>query len=128
MRWLLQWLLQDLRRFFNPHTPEMHALRHGMVRARQRQEHHEAEAREASERAGQLLQRVRALESSPEADVAELVAARKDLMVAEGDLRHHRARAQQAREAMRLMRADRDNLANGGDAEHRERYADLLNH
>jgi predicted dithiol-disulfide oxidoreductase (DUF899 family) len=68
------------------------------------------------------------LESSPEADVAELVAARKDLMVAEGDLRHHRARAQQAREAMRLMRADRDNLANGGDAEHRERYADLLNH
>ncbi|UCC25784.1 MAG: hypothetical protein JSU98_01555 [Gemmatimonadales bacterium] len=127
MRWLLQWLLDDLRRFFNPQVGPSHALREGMVRARQRQSYHEEEAREASERAGQLLQRVRALEMSPEADVTELVAARKDLVVAEGDLRHHRARAEEAREALRLMRADRDNLAQGGEAEHRDRYAHLLN-
>ena len=70
---------------------------------------------------------MRALEMSPEADVEELVRARRDLVVAEGDLRHHRARAEHAREALRLMRADRDHLSRGRPAEHRDRYEEMLN-
>jgi hypothetical protein len=127
MRWLLQWLLGDLRRYFQPASTELTALREGMVRARHRQRHHEAGAREASERAGQLLQRIRALEASPEADMNELVSVRKELVLAEGDLRHHRARGEEAREALRLMRTDRDGLTEGRSAEHRDRYEELLN-
>lgn len=127
MRWILQWLLDDLRRLFNPHLPQLHALREGMMRARARQAHHHDAAREASERAGELLRRVRALEMSREADVGELVQARKELVLAEGDLRHHRSRATQAQEALRLMRSDRERMEAGEDAEHREVYEELLN-
>lgn len=128
MRWILQWLFDDLLRFFGPFVTELHSLREGMSRARRRREHHGASAREAAARAEELLTRVRAMEVSAEADVSELVNARKELMAAEGDVRHHRARANQAEEALRLMKVDRGRMEAGEPAAHREAYQELLNH
>ena len=127
MRRILLWLLEDLRGLFAPHVAEMRHLRGGMARARQREAHHREGAREASERAGQLMRRIKALEMSREADVGELVEVRRELVVAEGDLRHHRSRARQAEEALRLMKGDRERLEQGLAAEHRAAYAELLN-
>jgi len=127
MTWILRWLLEDLQRFLNPRADELRRLREGVVRARQRHGHHAEAGREATARVRILLNRVRVLEMSPDAPVETLVGARRDLMVAEGDARHHRARAAQAEEALRLMKEDRDRLEAGQDARHRERYADLLN-
>ena len=126
MRWLIEWLLEDVRAFFNPGARELKNLRSGMARARARHRHHQAHARDASERAEELLRRVQALEMSREADVSELVAARRELMLAEGDLRHHRSRANQAKEAHRLMKVDREHLEKGRQAQQREHYEDLL--
>lgn len=127
MRWLLRWLLDDLQRLLNPRAGELARLPGGMARARRRHAWHRAQAREASERTAQLLQRVKALEMSPEAPLDELVTARRELMAAEADLRHHRSRAAGAEEALRLMREDRGILEAGGQARHRDRYAHLLN-
>lgn len=127
MTWILRWLLDDLQRFLNPRADDLRRVREGMVRARQRKAHHAEAAREGAARVRILLNRVRVLEMSPDAPVEALVAARRDLMVAEGDARHHRARTAQAEEALRLMKADREQLEAGQEARHRERYADLLN-
>lgn len=127
MRWLLLWLLEDLQRLLNPRAADLTRLRGGMVRARQRHAWHRGQAREASERTAQLLQRVKALEMSPEAPLDVLVAARRELMAAEGDLRHHRSGSAEAEKALRLMREDREILEAGGEARHRDHYAHLLN-
>jgi len=126
MKWLLIWLLGDVRRLLSPHAPGLSRLRDGMGRARRRHEYHRARARETSERVGQLISRVKALEMSSDADVAELVSARKDLVLAEGDLAHHHARAADAAEALRLMRADRDRMDAGEEARHRDAYREYL--
>jgi hypothetical protein len=49
-------------------------------------------------------------------------------MAAEGDVRHHRARANQAEEALRLMKVDRGRMEAGEAPAHREAYRELLNH
>lgn len=121
-------MFDDLLRLFGPFVSELRFLREGMSRARRRLECHGALAREAASKAEELLTRVRAMEVSAEADVSELVKARKELMVAEGDVRHHRARANQAEEALRLMKVDRGRMEAGQPPAHREAYRDLLNH
>lgn len=127
MTWILRWLLEDLQRFLNPRADDLRRLREGMARARHRHAHHTEAAREAEAGARECLKRVRVLEMSPDAPVGALVAARRELMLAEGDVRHHRARTAQAEEALRLMTADRECLTAGEEARHREQYAELLN-
>ena len=127
MTWILRWLLEDLQRFLNPRADDLRRLRDGMARARHRQAHHTRAGGEAAARAREVAKRVRVLEMSPDAPVEALVAARRDLMVAEGDARHHRARTAHAEEALRLMTEDRERMTAGEGARHRERYAELLN-
>jgi len=126
MKWLLIWLLGDLHRLLNPQAPALSRLRDGMGRARRRHDYHRERARETSERVGQLAGRLRAMEMSSDADVAELVAARKGLVLAEEELAHHHARAAEAAETLRLMKADRDRLDAGDDARHRDEYREFL--
>lgn len=126
MRWLLQRLLEDLQRLLHPRTPDLARLRDGMLRGRHRHAYHRQQAREASDRFADLRGRIRVLELSPEAPLAELVDARRDLMAAEGDFRHHRVRTAEVEEALRLMRDDRRTLEAGGDPRHLDQYAHLL--
>jgi hypothetical protein len=127
MRRILLWFLEELGAVFDPRTQELRHLKAGMVRARQRHDHHRALAREASQRVDEAMRRVKALEMSWEADVDELVNARRELVLIETDLRHHRARGRAAQEALRLMKADAKRLGSGQDAEHRDAYLELLN-
>jgi hypothetical protein len=126
MKWLLLWLLEDLQRLLNPMARDLSRLRGGRMRARSRQEHHAGLAKRALKRCTEILKRVRELEASSEAPLEDLVAARRELLVAEGDLRHHQAHAAAAEEALRLMEEDRARMAAGDAPKHRERYAELL--
>lgn len=126
MRWLLQWLLEDLRGLLVHDPRALAEVRGGLVRARHRHAHHRELARVSSERANELKVRLRSMELSDEAEVEALVELRRELVHAEGDVRHHRARAVQTEEAMRLMREDRKRLRSGEPAEHRQAYLELL--
>jgi len=127
MTWILRWFLEDLHLLFNPHAADLRRLREGMAHARHRQERHGGLARAALKRAGEMMRRVRALEMSPDAPVEMLVAAHRDLMAAEEDLRHHHGRTAEAEEALRLMTEDRRRMESGEPPQHRDRYAYLLN-
>lgn len=127
MKWLLRWLLEDLQHLLNPRAPDLRRLREARMRARGRHERHRAMAKTALKRCTEILARVRDLEASSEAPLEALVDARREMLAAEGDLRHHQGRAAEAEEALRLMAEDRERMESGDAPRHRERYAELLN-
>lgn len=127
MKWLLRWLLEDLQHLFNPMGPELRNLREARMRAHRRRERHGTLARKALKRCTEILARVRELEASSEAPLEALVAARRELLAAEGDLRHHQGKASSAEEALRLMAEDRRRMEAGDPPRHRDRYTELLN-
>lgn len=106
MRWLLQWLLEDLRRLFGTPVTRQAEGRREMVRQRERKRYHSAELSDAEERLRSRRRAVRVLEVSADTPRDELVTARRAMMLAEGDVRHHRARLHQAREALEALRQD----------------------
>lgn len=107
MRWLLQWLVEDILRLFGVPVTEHAELREEMVRRRQRKGYHSAELTEAEERLTVHRRRVRVMERSPDTPREDLVAARRELVQAEGDVRHHEARLHQARVELEEMQASR---------------------
>lgn len=106
MRWLLQWLVEDVCRLFGIPVTEQEERRRKMVRQKARKTYHSGELSQAEELLRSRRRAVRVLEVSADTPRDELVEARRTMMLAEGDVRHHRARLHQAREALEALRAE----------------------
>jgi len=108
MRWLLQWLVEDVCRLFGVPVSEVHERRAGVLRQKARKAYHSRELSEAEERFRTRRRAVRILEASPDTPRDELVAARRTMVLAQGDVRHHEIRLAQAREALRALLGDQE--------------------
>lgn len=104
MRWLLQWLVEDVCRLFGIPVTAQADRRAEMVRQRARKRYHSRELSDAEERLRTRRRTVRVLEVAADTPREDLVEARRAMMLAEGDVRHHRARLHQAREALAELR------------------------
>ena len=106
MRWLLQWLVEDVCRLFGVAVTRKEERRREAVRQKARKAYHSRELSDAEERLRSRRRNVRVLEVAADTPREDLVEARKAMMLAEGDVRHHRARLHQAREALEALAKD----------------------
>lgn len=106
MRWLLQWLMEDVCRLFGIAVSEQAERRGEMVRQKARKDYHSRELSDAEEQLRIRRRSVRVLEVSAETPREDLVEARRAMMLAEGDVRHHRGRLHQARQALATLREE----------------------
>jgi hypothetical protein len=106
MRWILQWLLDDLRRILGVPLDREREVRETALRLQGREAWHDELLAAARAEAEVLRERVTRLERAEDTPGHELVQARRALVLVEADIRHHTARLRQAREALAELRAE----------------------
>ncbi|MEJ2538880.1 MAG: hypothetical protein P8188_02650 [Gemmatimonadota bacterium] len=122
MRWLVQWLLAGVTGSLAPRADGLSRLRRGLTRTRLRRDYHVRRLQEAEDSFARAARRVEFLEMSEEAEVAELVEARKALLEARHAVQHHERRREQVEELRGRMESDRERLLDGRDPEYQDLY------
>lgn len=123
MRWILEWLLLGLR---GGRTRDLQRLRSGLVRLGRRRRYHAERMRRAEEVLARATHRVEYLEMSEDAELAELVDARRALVTARHEVEHHDRRLKEAQATLSRMHGDRRRLGAGEDPEHWDSYLEDL--
>jgi chromosome segregation ATPase len=123
MRWILEWLFGGFR---DGRARELRRLRSGLVRVRHRRLYHRARLGTAEEAFVRARHRVEFLEMSEEAELEELVEARRGLVTLRQEMEHHDRRLKEAQATLSRMHGDRRRLRAGEEPEHWESYLEDL--